>query len=76
MLIIIRPVIGVVLGVIIIIFSSQISRYITWAYQKFPKYEDGVNSFGINFNIRPFFIGLLGFAIIAFSIIGLILALF
>ena len=76
MLIIIRPVIGVVLGVIIILFSSQISRYITWAYQKFPKYKDGVNSFGINFNIRPFFIGLLGLVIIAFSIIGLILALF
>ena len=76
MLNIIRPVIGVVLGVIIIIFSSQISRHITLAYQKFPKYKDGVNSFGINFNIRPFFIGLLGFAIIAFSIIGLILALF
>lgn len=76
MLNIIRPVIGVVLGVIIIIFSSQISRYIIWAYQKFPKYKDGVNSFGINFNIRPFFIGLLGLVIIAFSIIGLILSLF
>jgi hypothetical protein len=75
MLNIIRPVIGVVLGVIIIIFSSQISRYITWAYQKFPKYKDGVNSFGINFNIRPFFIRLLGLVIIAFSIIGLVLAL-
>ena len=75
MLNIIRPVIGVVLGVIIIIFSSQISRYITWAYQKLPKYKDGINSFGINFNIRPFFIGLLGFVIIAFSTIGLILAL-
>ena len=75
MLYIMRPATGVILGVIIIIFSSQISRYITWAYQKLPKYKDGINSFGINFNIRPFFIGLLGFVIIAFSTIGLILAL-
>jgi hypothetical protein len=73
---IIRPVIGIVFGAIIIIFSSQLCRYITWAYQKFPKYKAGVNTFGIDFNIRPFFIGLLGLVIIAFSIIGLILALF
>ncbi len=75
MLNIIRPVIGVVLGVMIIIFSSQISRYITWAYQKFPKYKDGVDSFGIKFNIRPFFIGLIGLVIIVFSILGLVVLL-
>ncbi len=75
MLEIIRPAIGVILGGIIIIFSSRISRYITWAYQKFPKYKDGVSSLGINFNIRPFFIGILGLVIIVFSTVSLVLGL-
>lgn len=75
MLEIIRPAIGVILGVIIIIFSSRISRYITWAYQKFPTYKDGVNTFGISFNIRPFFIGILGLVIMVFSTISLVLGL-
>jgi hypothetical protein len=74
MLNMIRPASGVIIGVIIIIFSSQISRYITWAYQKDPKYKAGANSFGIDFNIRPFFIGLLGLVIIIFSTIGIVLA--
>ena len=76
MLEIIRPAIGVILGALIIIFSSRISRYITLAYQKFPKYKDGVNTFGIKFNIRPFFIGILGFVVIVFSSISLVLGLF
>lgn len=70
---IVGPISGALIGIMIIIFSSHIGRYITWTYQKFPKYKDGENSLGVSFNVRPFFIRLLGFVILLFSITGLVM---
>ena len=64
--------IGIVLGIIIIVFSKKICMYIEKSYMSFPKYKDGIKTFDIHFTIRPVFIVLLGCLIITFSLVSMI----
>jgi hypothetical protein len=63
-----RPGIGIIIGILIIIFRKKISRNIEKYYQRFPKYNEGVKSLKLKLSIRPLFIGAIGYILIFFSI--------
>ncbi len=73
MLEILRPIIGVIVGILIVLYRNKICVYIQKSYKKMPQYEEGVKSLKVRFNVRPTIIAILGFLIAIFSIMGFIM---
>lgn len=69
------PLIGVLVGILIIIFRIAISNAIRVSYEKMPKFEDGVKSLNLRFELRPIFIAILGIVILCFSAVGFLLGI-
>ena len=69
------PAIGIALGIFIIIFRKNLSKFIERFYSIFPKYGDGVKTFNLHFVIRPLFVGAFGLVIIVFSVVSFIVLL-
>jgi hypothetical protein len=65
---IVRPGIGIILGVLIIILKRNISKKVETYYMRFPKYKDGFKALNLELYIRPFFIGALGYILIILSL--------
>ena len=68
----IRPTIGLILGILIIIFRKKICVYIEKLYNNFPIYKDGVKALNISFTVRPLFILVIGLLIIMFSLVSIL----
>lgn len=66
------PLASFIFGLLIILFRKRMGKYITKAYEKFPKYEDGVKEFNISFNVRPAYVAAMGVIICLVSLLGLI----
>jgi len=71
-MIIIQTSVSIIVGILAIIYRRKVSLFIQKVYERFPKYEDGVEAFKINFSIRPVFITILAAIWILISLISLI----
>ena len=69
---IIQTILPIIAGILAIIYSRNVCRYIQKVYEKFPKYEDGVKAFKISFTVRPISITILAAIWILISLISLI----
>ena len=69
---IIQSTVPVIIGILAIIYRRKVSLFIQKAYEKFPKYEDGVKVFKISFTARPVFITILAVIWILISLMSLI----
>jgi hypothetical protein len=69
---IIQTIIPIIAGILAIIYRRKVSLFIQKAYEKFPKYEDGVKAFNINFSVRPGFITILAVIWILISLMSFI----
>ena len=69
---ILQSTVPVIIGILAIIYRRKVSLFIQKAYEKFPKYEDGVKAFKISFTVRPIFITILAAIWILISLISLI----
>ena len=69
---IIQAIIPIIFGILAIIYRQKVSIFIQKAYEKFPKYEDGVKAFKISFTVRPVFITILATIWILISLMSLI----
>ena len=63
------PLQGFIIGFCLIIFKEKVSQLIQKAFEKFPKYEDGIKSLNMKFEVRSSYIAVLGviFALIAIA---------
>ena len=64
------PCVGVLAGLVLIRFREPISIFLEKFYRKFPKYEDGIKTLNVRFEVRPVFVTSLGIIIILFSAIS------
>ena len=64
------PVLGFIIGFLIVIFGEKAIRYRTWLYQKFAKYQDAIKTLNLRLEAKPYFVGILGFVILLFGIVG------
>ena len=71
-MIIIQSTVPIIVGILAIIFRRRVSLFIQKVYERFPKYEDGVEAFKISFTVRPIFITILAAIWILISLISLI----
>ena len=69
---IIQSTVPIIAGILAIIYRRKVSFFIQKAYEKFPKYEDGVKAFKISFTVRPVFITILAVIWILISLMSLI----
>jgi len=60
------PLIGILQGVLLIIFRKPISRFLTYVFECFPKSR----LIELNYNVRPIFITAFGIVIIGFSLLS------
>ena len=65
------PIIGLIIGIIIIIFRTNVCEYLQKTYENFPQNKEAVESLNIKFTIRPIFITILGVIISLFSLFAL-----
>ena len=72
---ILMPLASFIFGLLIIFFRKKVGKYITKAYEKFPKYENGVKAFNISFSVRPVYVAIMGVIICVVSLLGLIASL-
>lgn len=66
------PLQGLIIGLILIIFNEKASQFIQKAFEKFPKYENGVKSLNMKFDIRPIYVIILGLIFLLIAIAGFI----
>jgi len=64
------PLQGLIVGLCLIIFKEKISLLFQKAFEKFPKFEDGVNSLNMNLEVRSVHVMIIGLIFIAISIAG------
>ena len=69
---IIQSTVPIIAGILAIIYRQKVSIFIQKAYERFPKYEDGVKAFKISFTVRPVFITILAVIWILISLMSLI----
>ena len=53
-----------------IIFKEKVSQLIQKAFEKFPKYEDGIKSLNMKFEVRSSYIAVLGVVFVLIAIAG------
>ena len=66
----IGPMIGLFCGVCLVLFRKFISNFIKKGYEKFPKYEYGIKTLKIGFDLNPNYILFLGILICMLAILG------
>ena len=71
----IGPLISFIVGILSIIFRNKICLYVQKSYENFPQYKDGVQTFKMQFSVRPVYIVVVGIIICLFSFISLIASL-
>jgi len=64
-----KPLIGVLLGAVLIVFSRQVALYLQTAYEKLPRYGSASQSRCLRLEVRPFFIVVLGIVIAMVSLV-------
>ena len=69
------PLISFIVGILSIIFRNKICLYVQKSYENFPQYKDGVQTFKMQFSVRPVYIVVVGIIICLFSFISLIASL-
>ena len=69
---IIQTIVPIIAGILAIIYRRKVSLFIQKAYEKFPKYEDGVKTFKISFTVRPGFVTILAVIWILISLMSFI----
>jgi hypothetical protein len=75
MVTLIGPLISFIVGILVIIFRKKIGLYIQKSYESFPQYKDGVQTFKMQFSVKPVYIIVVGTIICLFSFISLIASL-
>ena len=65
------PVKGFLIGIFLIIFKENVSRFFQKAFEKFPKYGHGVASLNMKFGVRPCYIVILGLLFILVAVAAL-----
>jgi len=61
---------GLIIGICLIFFRDKIAVYLPKIFEKFPKYQAGMDGFNVKFEMRPVFITILGVIFILMSIGG------
>jgi len=61
---------GFIIGLCLIIFRKKVSQFIQKAFEKFPKYEEGINSQNVKFEVRPIHITIIGLIFLFIAIAG------
>jgi len=54
------PINGLIIGAFRILFRKWVSKWLQNAYEKFPKYEDGIKASDLSFSVEPVFVLILG----------------
>ena len=64
------PIQGIIIGLCLIVFRDRVRQFLQKAFEKYPKYEDGVKSLNMKFEVRPGYIIILGLIFIFIAIAG------
>ena len=65
-----KPLVGILLGAALIVFSRQVARYLQTAYEKLPQYKSASQSRRLRLEVRPLFIVILGMVIALVSLLS------
>ncbi|MCP3875588.1 MAG: hypothetical protein GY699_20845 [Desulfobacteraceae bacterium] len=70
------PLQGLVTAFVLIIFRKKVSELIQKAFERFPKYEDGVKAMNVSFKVKPSHITIIALMFLFISILGFFEILF
>ena len=70
------PLQGFITAIVLFIFREKVSVLVQKGFERFPKYEDGVKSMNVSFEVRPSHIVIISLMFLFISILGSFAVLF
>lgn len=67
------PLVGILQGLLLIIFREQISIFLEKVYKNFPTNKISSQFYKMSYQVRPVYIGILGAVLIGFSCLSFVL---
>ena len=70
------PLQGFITAIVLFIFREKVSVLVQKGFEHFPKYEDGVKSINVSFEVRPSHIVVISLMFLFISVLGFFAVLF
>ena len=70
------PLQGFITAIVLFIFREKVNVLVQKGFEHFPKYEDGVKSINVSFEVRPSHIVVISLMFLFISVLGFFTVLF